>query len=620
MMDMLLQAVLSLSAFPLSVIAKATVVIVAAMIAGRWVRRVPASMRHLILACAFAVLLVLPVAEFLLPSMSLAVRGGVAPRPAVLPITIADTAVSAAPQRKAPAVPADVAAPVAAALSLRALLLMVWAIGALVALVPVLLTPARLRHLRCAARRWDGGEAVIGAVAREGRRVDLLVHPDIPAPLTCGVGRPAIMLPADARQWSTDEIERALVHELEHIRRGDWPVHLATRAICALYWFHPLVWIAWRRLGLEAERACDDAVLRVAERTAYAQQLVALARRHALRSAVPVLSMASRSDLSARVAALLDDGQPRGHMGLPRASVVVVAAALLTVVVAPLRAVQSGQAPQGQVVGGPAFDVVSIRENKSGDLAQGMRRQPGGRLVVNNAPVRTLILQAFGLQPQQLVGGPDWIGSARYDIAARAAGEFPVTEPGTVGPMQLMMQRMLADRFQLAVHMETRELPIYALTVARTDGRLGPRLKPAATDCQTLMNELVKGARSGGAPPAAPQLPDGRPACGMRVGGGGALTAGGTSMAALARMLAVPVGRLVEDRTGLPGAFDFDLEFTADPGGAAAAGAGAPRPPDNANAPSIFTALEEQLGLKLEPQRAPAEVLVIDRIERPSEN
>jgi uncharacterized protein (TIGR03435 family) len=232
-------------------------------------------------------------------------------------------------------------------------------------------------------------------------------------------------------------------------------------------------------------------------------------------------------------------------------------------------------------------------------------------------PLRMLIISAFGLQPQQLAGGPDWIDSARYDITAQASGEFAVTEPGTVGPLNLMMQRMLTDRFQLAVRTEKRELPIYTLTLARSDRRLGPRIRTAAIDCQAAMNNLMKQAQGGGAPPAPPQRPDGGPGCGMRMGPGSQLTAGGTSMAALARLLAVPVGRLVLDRTGLDGGFDFDLEFTADP--AAPAGA-AGAPPANANAPSIFTALEEQLGLKLQAERAPVEVLVIDRVERPTEN
>ena len=129
------------------------------------------------------------------------------------------------------------------------------------------------------------------------------------------------------------------------------------------------------------------------------------------------------------------------------------------------------------------------------------------------------------------------------------------------------------------------------------------------------MNGMMKQAHSGGAPPVPPQRPDGGPGCGMRFAPGNLLSAGGSSMAALARLLAVPVGRLVLDRTGLTGGFDFDLEFTID----AVAGAPQGQSP-NANAPSLFTALEEQLGLKLQAERGPVEVLVIDRIERPTDN
>jgi uncharacterized protein (TIGR03435 family) len=313
------------------------------------------------------------------------------------------------------------------------------------------------------------------------------------------------------------------------------------------------------------------------------------------------------------VAAVLDDTQARGSLTLTRAAIAVAGAVMLATAVAPLRAAPIGQSAQRQAPDAPAFEVVSIRENRSGEAGQSMRRQPGGRITTSNIPLRMLILSAYGLQPQQLVGGPDWIDSARYDIIAQASGELPVSEPGTVGPLQLMMQRMLADRFQLAVHTERRELPIYALTLARSDRRLGPKIRTATTDCETLMAQMLKGAQGGGPPPSEPQRPDGGPACGMRFDGR-RLTAGGASMAALARMLVVPAGRLVEDRTGLAGGFDFDLEFTMD--GAAPPGAPAP----DANAPSIFTALEEQLGVKLEPTRAPVEVLVIDRVERPIGN
>jgi uncharacterized protein (TIGR03435 family) len=446
--------------------------------------------------------------------------------------------------------------------------------------------------------------------------VEVLLHEHFPAPATCGWRRPTIILPVDASRWSDAELRRALLHELEHVRRGDWVVHLAARAACAAFWFHPLVWIAFHRLRLEAERACDDAVLRVSDRTAYAQQLVTLARRHTTPSALPVLSMVDRSDLSARITALLDDTQGRGRLGLTRALAVVVSAGLLMAGVAPLRAVsQAAQLPSAQPAV-PAFDVVSIKENKSGDMVQGSRRQPG-RIVITNVPLRLNLVNFFGLQPQQLTGGPDWINTTRYDIIAQFSGEMPVTEPGTVGPLQLMMQRVFAERFKLAVHTETREIPVYELTLARGDRTLGSKLKPAATDCEAVMNAMLKSAREGGPPPTTgPQLPDGRPACGMRFGPGNRLVAGGTSMAALARSMSNQVGRIVVDKTGLSGGFDLELEFTPDPGLAG----GQPPAVSDTNLPSLFTALEEQLGLKLVPARGPVEMLVIDRIERPTEN
>ena len=120
----------------------------------------------------------------------------------------------------------------------------------------------------------------------------------------------------DAELWAEEDLRRALVHEIEHVRRADWTVQLMAQATSALYWFNPLVWVAWRKLSLEAERACDDAVLEKDESTAYARQLVSLARRMTRTSAQPAIGMARRSDLSARVRAVLDTNQlaaPQRH-------------------------------------------------------------------------------------------------------------------------------------------------------------------------------------------------------------------------------------------------------------------------------------------------------------------
>lgn len=616
MTDILSQAALSLSAFPLSTIAKATVILAAGLLIIRCARRARAATRHFVLASTFAVVLALPVAELSVPAVTLSVRTPVAPAaPETLPIVMSPdfTAPQAAPER---ARSIDARSSERTQPSTEVLLMAAWAIGAALFLTPVLVTPGRLRQLRGTARRWHEGEELVRAIGSGVHRpITVLIHEDVAAPLTCGIARPAIVLPSQALTWADQEIRQALVHELEHIRRADWPVHIATRLVCAIYWFNPLAWIAWRQLSLEAERACDDAVLGIAERTAYAQQLVTLARR-ARTSPVPVLSMVSRSELAERISALLDEAQARGRLGFHCAATIVAIAGLLTAAVVPLRAAAQASVQVQDPATLPSFDVVSVKENKSGDVVQGSRRQPG-RIVITNVPLRLSIINFFGLQPQQLIGGPDWIDLTRYDIIAQFSGEMPLTEPGTVGPLQLMMQRVFAERFKLTVHTETREIPVYELTLARSDRTLGSKLKPAATDCEAVMNAMLKGAREGGPPPTAgPQLPDGRPACGMRFGPGNRLVAGGTSMAALARSLSNQAGRIIVDKTGLIGGFDLELEFTSDP----SAAGGQPAAVSDTNLPSLFTAVEEQLGLKLVPARRPVEVLVIDSVERPTEN
>ena len=263
----------------------------------------------------------------------------------------------------------------------------------------------------------------------------------------------------------------------------------------------------------------------------------------------------------------------------------------------------------------PAFAVATIKKNTTGDAARGMRLQPGGRIVVTNQPLRQLIVFAYSLQPQQLEGGPSWIDTDRFDITAQAEGSISPTPPGgPPGPAQLMMQRLLAERFGLVVRTESRELPVYALTIARRDGQLGPRIKPVDRDCLALMTQAP-----GGVPVQAPRLPDGRPGCGVTRDGTGRVLAGGTTMTMLAMsMLTAPAGRIVVDRTGLKGAFDFDFEYAPEPA------PGAAPPPGAVTAvtdrPGLFTALEEQLGLKLQPARAPIDVTVIDRVTLPTEN
>jgi uncharacterized protein (TIGR03435 family) len=271
----------------------------------------------------------------------------------------------------------------------------------------------------------------------------------------------------------------------------------------------------------------------------------------------------------------------------------------------------------------PTFEAASVKANKSGPGPIMIGFQPGGRFRATNVTLKMLIGAAYGtpqpLPDFQLVGGPRWMDSDRFDVIAKAAGDPP---PGPNGPppqMFLMIQSMLAERFHLKVHNETREMPIYALVLARSDGKLGPRITASTTDCAARMAEL----RARGGPPALP-APGERPPCGARMFPGN-ISAGAMTMTQIVNGLARMPGlnRTVVDRTGLTGSYDFDLTFTPDqmPQGRGDPPPGAPAlPAIDPNGPSLFTAVQEQLGLKLEPTRAPVNVLVIDNVEQPTDD
>ena len=262
----------------------------------------------------------------------------------------------------------------------------------------------------------------------------------------------------------------------------------------------------------------------------------------------------------------------------------------------------------------PTFEVASVKRNNSGDGSTTRRMQPGGTTFVN-VPLRQLIITAYGVQSFQVIGGPSWITSDRFDVTAKAEGAPPPEQ------MNLMLRSLLADRFKLVVRHEKRDLPIYTLVKARDDGQLGPALKPAAVDCGPT------GRGRGGPPPAAPGaagLPPG-PLTGCRAMiAPGRLEIGGQPIAQLATLLANQVARPVIDKTGLTGSYDVQLSFLPDGGRGGPVGPlppGAPAlPPIDPDAPSIFTALQEQLGLKLESGRGPVDVIVIDSVEPPTED
>jgi len=432
--------------------------------------------------------------------------------------------------------------------------------------------------------------------------------------MTYGTLRPVILLPLDAESWSDDALSRAMIHELEHVRRGDWLTQYMARFVGALYWFHPLVWMAWRRLSLEAERACDDAVLGRSDATAYAHQLVLLAERLASTVTPPLLAMAACRDLSTRVRAVLDGAQARGRAGALPVAAAIVAAVLFIAAVAPLRAVRQVQAPSdGAQQPPPAFEIASVKPNKSGAEERYIRIDPrGDGLTVVNMQLRQLITFAYQIQSFQLEGGPEWIASDRFDILAKSEREVPATGAffGGQEPLRIMLRTLLADRFNLVMHKETKEMPIFELVLARQDGKLGPQLR-SAVDCEAR----AAAARAGTPPPSSGQPGPGP--CFMNINPV-SVRGGGVTLAMLAGTLAGPAQRLVIDRTGLTGNWDLEVSYTPDRS-QVPPGVELPSSIDP-NGPSLFTAIEEQLGLKLRPARGPVEVLVIDSVQQPTPN
>jgi uncharacterized protein (TIGR03435 family) len=242
------------------------------------------------------------------------------------------------------------------------------------------------------------------------------------------------------------------------------------------------------------------------------------------------------------------------------------------------------------------FEVASIKPNKSGDPRSRTDAAPNGRVMATNVPLNDLVRTAFELQPQEMVIGdraPAWITTDRWDVEAKAAGEPSPQQ------MRAMLRNLLIDRFKLVARREVRNMPAYAIVLARSDRQLGPQLRKSALDCEAQ----VAASRVPGTTPGSVQQ------CGGR-SGRGTITTSGVPLSSFAKSLSPAAGRYVFDATGLTDRFDLDLKWTPDPEPGAAA------PSDGV---SLFTAIQEQLGLRLEPRQAPVEVFVIESAERPTE-
>jgi uncharacterized protein (TIGR03435 family) len=568
-----------------AILVKATVVVAVGLAGARLARGSRAAVRHAVLAAAFAVMLGLPVASVIVPPV----------RVAMPMATVFVDSIDAAPQL-ASSSERTVTPPAISRWSLPSmadLLIAGWLAGALFFLLRMMFGLWQVHSLRRFGLPWRDGQAVVDRLAMEVGirwRVAVLLHESVSAPVTCGVIGPAIVLPPDAESWSAEDLNRALVHELEHVRRGDWVSHCLARAVCAVYWFHPLVWMAWRRLALEAERACDDAVLSGSEATLYADQLVGLARRLSANRKSPALAMANRSDLSARVGAVLDSGQRRGRAGKMPVALVCATAVVVLVMMSPLRMVAAPQSGSGKAVDQPAFEVASVKpRDPNGREIGGLYTYPGGRVVAKGCRLEDLIAMAFDTELFQFPGAPGWVNDdrVRFDIEAKppassasskANPPYPKAPP--TAEQRQMLQTLLVERFDLRFHRETKEASVYLLV--RNNGKLTLQ-EPKDKDVYPWA-----GTAAGG-PPFSMGI------AGINI-----------SMTQLAKRLSPVMARPVLDKTGLNGSFDFRYE--ADSGDTH---------PDVISSISVSL---QGLGLKLEASKAPVETVVIDHAQELATN
>jgi uncharacterized protein (TIGR03435 family) len=457
----------------------------------------------------------------------------------------------------------------------------------------------RRRHARPAPFRWQQTFDGLRARLSVSQPVRLLVSGLVQAPVVVGLLRPVVLVPVGALAGlPAEQMEALLLHELAHIRRYDYLVNALQNLVEAVLFYHPAVWWVSGHMRSEREMCCDDAAVAVTDDAkSYARALaeVGLAAHAHYQTTVS----ATGGSLANRVARLL--GEPRPASSTHSPATVAVAAALVVIAVTSVL---------GQT-GRPQFEVASIKPAEGrGDP---MMRLLPGRLIAN-APLRALMQGAYHVQPFQIVGGPEWIRSESYEIDARAPGKANDAQ------MSVMLQSLLADRFQLRFNRESRELPVYALVADRGGLKL-----PAAQNERCIEETELLGPLAD--PGARMQPPTDGVTTASKCGGldvnleaGGARLRGRkVPMAEFAHVLSRVLGRTVTDRTGLAGVFDVDLRFLPDD-----TTAGLPPPPPGAvpfaiASPSIFTAVQ-QLGLRLESTKGPVDLLVIEHVERPSPN
>ena len=453
------------------------------------------------------------------------------------------------------------------------------------------------------------------------KRIEVFLSRTSLEPGIFGIARPVLIWPEGISAHLEDaHLEAILAHELWHVRRRDNLAAAIHMVVEAVFWFHPLVWWLGARLVEERERACDEEVLDSGTaRHVYAESILKVCE-FCVGSPLACVSGVTGADLKKRMVHIMNNRILR-KLDFSRKLLLGVAGVLaiaLPIVFGLVHATPSRAAAQleDSTINVPTYETVSIKRNRSEGFVQKilMRRRPDGFTAMNGT-LPMFIGDAYGVPYFQISGLPEWPKSEKYDIEAKtdsaAVEELSRLSEGERDLAQKrMLQALLSDRFKLKVHRETKSLPEYALVIAEN----APKLKEA---------------QPGDTYPNGMKGPDGGSGAGIMMMGlnGGGLTAQGVPISNLVRMLSQQLGRTVVDRTGLTAKYDFTLQWTPDPSQTPMfKGANGGQPPaDNASPSgsqgvSIFTALQQQLGLELQPKQGPVDMIVIDHVEMPSED
>jgi bla regulator protein blaR1 len=471
------------------------------------------------------------------------------------------------------------------------------------------------------------------AVLNEGREVDALrqaeararIRKPIPVIATSrtvepgifGLMRPVLIWPAGLSQRLDDaHIASIVAHEFEHVRRHDNLIAAFHSLVEAVFWFHPLVWWMGKKMTEERERACDEWVLEQnVEPQTYADSILKVCA-FCLESPLVCVAGVSSSDLRKRIIRITSDRSGLNLSFCRRALLIVAALMAITLpigfgVVRGQSAVALSGTQNSAAAQVPRFDVISIKPTGPGD-DRTLFQLPSDAISFHGSPIRIVLENAFGVEDDRILGAPSWVNTNRYDIEAKVSPEdAPKLDKLKGRDRDAMLIPMLTERFNLRYHHETRELQVYALMVAKS----GPK--------------LIKGEPL---PPGGPKPADGAPVDPAKehfriMSRPGHIEADSVPMEVLADPLTRILGHQVVDKTGLVGNYNFTLQWTPEnPLPPTLGAAGTPSSlehAENANDAanvSLFTAIQEQLGLKLESEKSSVDVIVIDHIDPPSPN